>query len=69
MQLGILGDDLLYTLNGREYLTTARLRLEVEACLRRAGGRLPLIELPALLNVDLVRNVWGKVGWPEGGCR
>ncbi|KAG1674314.1 hypothetical protein FOA52_013503, partial [Chlamydomonas sp. UWO 241] len=53
-QLGILGDDLLYTMNGREYLTTARLRSEVETCLRRAGGRLALVELPALLGVDLV---------------
>eukprot|EP00955_Chlamydomonas_euryale_P018806 200682-Chlamydomonas_euryale.AAC.1 len=27
---------------------------KVAACLRRAGGRLPLVELPALLGVDLV---------------
>jgi hypothetical protein len=55
-QLGILGDDLLYTMNGREYLTTARLRQEVQACLTRAGGRLSMVELPALLGVDLVRT-------------
>ncbi|GAX74437.1 hypothetical protein CEUSTIGMA_g1886.t1 [Chlamydomonas eustigma] len=53
-QLGILGDDLLHTMNGREYVTTARLRKEVEIALSRSGGRLPLVELPTMIGVDLV---------------
>jgi E3 UFM1-protein ligase 1 len=53
-QLGLLGDELLHTINGKEYITTHRLRADVEAALRAAGGRLELAELPALVGVDLV---------------
>jgi hypothetical protein len=52
-QLGLLGDDLLHTINGKEYITTKRLRADVEGALRAAGGRLELSELPALVGVDL----------------
>ena len=52
--LGILGDDLLHTMNGREYITTARLRSDIQQALAHAGGRLPLVELPPLIGVDLV---------------
>ena len=34
-QLGILGDDLLHTINGKEYITTDRLRQDVKAALRQ----------------------------------
>lgn len=53
-QLGFLGDDLLYTMNGKEYITTDRLRTDIERALQQAGGRLELLELPALVGVDLV---------------
>ncbi len=53
-QLGILGDDLLHTINGKEYITTDRLKADVQAALRQAGGRLELTELPALVGVDLL---------------
>ncbi len=77
--LGLLGEDLLHTINGKEYITTARLKDEIRGALRQvratpgtanghiegdivawlgycmqAGGRLSLVELPALLGVDLV---------------
>jgi len=37
-----------------QYITTDRLRADVQAALRQAGGRLELVELPALVGVDLV---------------
>jgi hypothetical protein len=52
-QLGIVGDELLHTINGKEYITTERLKADVAAALRAAGGRLELSELPALVGVDL----------------
>jgi hypothetical protein len=53
-QLGYLGDDLLYTINGKEYITTDRLRADIQDGLKQSGGRLELVELPALVGVDLV---------------
>ena len=53
-QLGIFGDDLLHTINGKEYITTDRLKADILTALRQAGGRLELVELPALVGVDLV---------------
>ena len=53
-QLGYLGDDLLYTINGKEYITTDRLRADIQDALKQSGGRLELVELPALVGVDLV---------------
>lgn len=41
--LGLLGDDLLYTTNGKEYVTTQRVQAEVRAAVRAAGGRVPLV--------------------------
>ncbi|KAI8468856.1 MAG: hypothetical protein J3K34DRAFT_294179 [Monoraphidium minutum] len=51
--LGLVGDDLLHTINGKEYITAARLRRDVEGALAAGGGRLELAELPALVGVDL----------------
>lgn len=57
MQLGILEpDDLMHTITGKEYITKARLKQEVKAAIAKAGGRLPLVEMPALIGVDLVRQ-------------
>ncbi|GMH33262.1 hypothetical protein BSKO_01096 [Bryopsis sp. KO-2023] len=53
-ELGFLGDDLLHTINGQEYITTDKLRQEIQDALHNAGGRLPMADLPSLLNVDLV---------------
>jgi hypothetical protein len=53
-QLGILGEELLHTINGKEYITTDRLRADIKAALAQAGGRVELVELPALVGVDLV---------------
>jgi hypothetical protein len=36
--LGLLGEDLLYTINGKEYITTARLKEEIGAALRQVSG-------------------------------
>ncbi|KAI3438673.1 hypothetical protein D9Q98_001094 [Chlorella vulgaris] len=51
--LGLLGDDLLYTTNGKEYVTTERVQAEVRAAVRAAGGRVPLVDLPGQLGLDL----------------
>jgi E3 UFM1-protein ligase 1 len=40
---GLLGPDLLHTLNGREYLTQDQLRTEVQAAVESAGGRVPVV--------------------------
>ena len=40
---GLLGPDLLHTLNGREYLTQEHLRTEVQAAVESAGGRVPVV--------------------------
>lgn len=53
-QLGLFGDELLHTINGKEYITTDRLKADIQTALRQAGGRLELTELPALVGVDLV---------------
>ena len=42
-QLGLLGDDLLHTMNGREYVTTEHLRKEVLQAVEQAGGRIALV--------------------------
>lgn len=52
-ELGFLGDELLHTSNGREFVTRDRLRDEVAGAVDSAGGRLPLVDLPALLGADL----------------
>ena len=36
---GLLGSDLLHTVNGREYVTQKQLRQDIKAQLQRAGGR------------------------------
>lgn len=51
--LGLFGADLLHTTNGREYITKERVKQEIETTLDRCGGRVALIDLPGLLNVDL----------------
>lgn len=53
-QVGLFGDELLHTINGREYITKAQVQEEVKQSLAAAGGRLPVLDLPALLGVDLV---------------
>ncbi|CAI5457980.1 unnamed protein product, partial [Closterium sp. Yama58-4] len=50
--MGLLGEDLLYSLNGKEYITQERLQQEVEEEVRRRG-RVSLVDLGTLLNVDL----------------
>ena len=42
-QLGFLGDGLLHTVNGREYLTPEHLRKELIEALEQAGGRMSLV--------------------------
>lgn len=53
-QLGLLGDELLYTTSGKEYVTRERAQAEVRAAVRAAGGRIPLVDLPPQLGLDLV---------------
>ena len=52
-QLGFFGDDLLHTSNGREYITREKLKQEVIDAITAADGRLPLVDLPSILSVDL----------------
>jgi hypothetical protein len=70
-QLGIFGDELLHTINGKEYITTDRLKADIQTALRQAGGRLELTELPALVGVDLVhceKQVRACVCWGVCVC-
>ncbi len=42
-QLGLLDTELLYTVNGREYLTIDQLRSEVQALVDASGGRIAVV--------------------------
>ena len=42
-QLGFLGDGLLHTVNGREYVTPEHLRKELVEAVEQAGGRMSLV--------------------------
>ena len=50
-ELGLV--EVLYTTNGKEYLTPKQLRNEVEDEILAHGGRINLTELAPILNVDL----------------
>ena len=50
-ELGLL--EVLYTSNGKEYLTPKQLRNEVEDEILAQGGRVNLTDLAPILNVDL----------------
>jgi hypothetical protein len=50
-ELGML--DVLYTSNGKEYVTPKRLNEEVADEILAHGGRINITELPPILNVDL----------------
>jgi hypothetical protein len=52
-QLGFFDDDLLHTSNGREFITRAKLQDEVATAIDAAGGRLPMVDLPSVIGVDL----------------
>lgn len=39
---GLLGEDLLHSINGREYVTAAHLKTEVVDAVEGAGGRVPM---------------------------
>lgn len=42
-ELGLLGPDLLHSINGREYLTPERLRTEILQAVAQAGGRIAVV--------------------------
>lgn len=42
-ELGLLGQDLLHSINGREYLTPEHLRKEVLQAVEQAGGRVTVV--------------------------
>lgn len=54
--LGLLGEELLYTTNGKEYVTRERAALEVGAAVRAAGGRIPLVRAAWRLALMLLRR-------------
>ena len=51
--LDLLDKSLLYTLNGKEYVTQSRLDAEIKREVRRSGGRVPVVDLQPILNVDV----------------
>ncbi|KAA6426767.1 MAG: hypothetical protein FRX49_03092 [Trebouxia sp. A1-2] len=53
-ECGLLGEDLLHSVNGREYVTAAHLKVEVTDAVNEAGGRIAVVNLPAQLAVDLL---------------
>lgn len=52
-ELGFIGNELLYTSNGREYVTKDKLVSELRDIVEEHGGRLALVDVPALLGMDL----------------
>eukprot|EP00890_Picochlorum_soloecismus_P002965 jgi/Picsp_1/366/NSC_00364-R1_e3 ufm1-protein ligase 1-like protein len=52
-ELRYLGNDLLYTTSGREYITRDKLKEELYETLNEHGGRLSLVDLPTLMGMDL----------------
>ena len=54
IKLGYLEDTLMHTLDGKEYVTQDRLDAEIKREVRRAGGRIPVIDLQGILNLDVV---------------
>ena len=50
-ELGLV--EVLYSTNGKEYITPKQLQNEVEDEIMAAGGRINMTELPPILNVDL----------------
>lgn len=42
-ECGLLGDDLLHTINGREYVTAEHLKSEVVDAVKGTGGRIAVV--------------------------
>ncbi|BDA42327.1 E3 UFM1-protein ligase 1 homolog [Coccomyxa sp. Obi] len=53
-KVGLLGDGLLHSIDGREYLTPEHLRQEILGAVEESGGRVAMVDLPAVLGVDLI---------------
>lgn len=49
-ECGLLGDDLLHTVNGREYITADHLKTEVTGAVTGAGGRIAVVSLLSCLH-------------------
>ena len=47
-EAGLLGEDLLHSVNGKEYVTAAHLKTEVVDAVSSAGGRVPVVRLSML---------------------
>ena len=47
-ECGLLGDDLLHSINGREYVTANHLKGEVTEAVNAAGGRVAVVGDPLL---------------------
>jgi len=52
-ELSYLGNDLLFTTSGREYITRDKLKDELYDTLNEHGGRLSLVDLPTMMGMDL----------------
>jgi hypothetical protein len=52
-ELSYLGNELLFTTSGREYITRDKLKDELYDTLNEHGGRLSLVDLPTLMGMDL----------------
>ena len=48
-KLGLLGDGLLHSIDGREYLTPEHLRQEILDAVMESGGRIALVSCPTFL--------------------
>ena len=64
LQLGLL--EIIFTTDGKEYLTPAQLQREIKDELWVAGGRLGLVELAATLNVDFSQVEAAAAGIVKG---
>lgn len=64
--------ELIYTSDGKEFLTWAQLRREIRDELHVSGGKLNVVELPPLVNVDMIhveRAVSDILSDPDSGIR
>ena len=61
--LFLISLQLIFTKSGKEYLTPKQLRNEIEDEILAAGGRIALVELQPLVNVDMnhIEDMVGKM--------
>ncbi len=63
-KLGLLGDGLLHSIDGREYLTPEHLRQEILDAVEESGGRIALVSAHTCM---MYRGLAADQQWSMGG--